>query len=327
MPLAARSTLGATLLRGLAAGAVAGLITGLAALLFAEPTVAAAIALEPAGGEELLSRATQKTGLVLGLVLVGLALGALFALVYRAVPDDVRAGPWERSLVLALAGFTALHLVAFVRFPANPPGVGDEATLDERTSAYFMCLALGVLVVSGAFVGLRAMARRRPAVAAAERGVAGGCWSSASSTGCSRPRRRSVTSPPVSSGTSGSGPWPCRSCCTDCSARSSGGSHNEQRKDRAPVLHSARSGDLRDGGPTPALDGVRGAVAGADRLLRSRRAGRAGGHPAVQLMGSLDGVLELEVDGRAVRTTSVTIPAGARHSVRSVTASCRQPHG
>lgn len=160
MSLAARSTLRATLLRGLVAGAIAGLTTGLAALLFAEPTVAAAIALEPTDGKELLSRATQKAGLVLGLMLVGLALGALFALVYRGLPDDLRARPWQRALTLALAAFTALHLVAFLRYPANPPGVGDESTLDDRTSAYFLCLALGVAVVSGAFLGLRALARR-----------------------------------------------------------------------------------------------------------------------------------------------------------------------
>jgi len=155
----ARPPLTPTLLRGLLAGAVAGLITGLAALAFAEPTLDAAIALEQAGGEELFSRGTQKAGLVLGLVLVGLAIGALFALVYRVLPDDIRVRPWHRSLTLALAGFTALYLVAFLRYPANPPGIGDESTLDERTSAYFLCLALGVAVVGGGFGLSRALAR------------------------------------------------------------------------------------------------------------------------------------------------------------------------
>lgn len=148
------------LLRGLIAGAVAGLLTGLLALLLAEPTLEAAIALEPAGGEELFSRATQKAGLVLGLVLVGLALGALHALAYRVLPSDLRARPWTRSLALALGGFVALYLVPFLRYPANPPGVGDEGTLDSRTSAYFLCMALGLAVTSGAFAASRQLARR-----------------------------------------------------------------------------------------------------------------------------------------------------------------------
>ena len=150
----------APLLRGLLAGATAGLVTGLVALVVAEPTLAAAIALEPPGGDELFSRTTQKAGLVLGLVLVGLALGALFALAFRLLPSDLRARPWHRALALALGGFTALYLVPFLRYPANPPGVGDSTTLDTRTSAYLLCLALGVAVTCGAFAGARLLARR-----------------------------------------------------------------------------------------------------------------------------------------------------------------------
>lgn len=149
---------GRTLLRGLLAGSVAGLATGLVALVIAEPTIEAAIALEPAGGEELFSRTTQQLGLVLGLVLVGAALGLLFALAYRLVPAATR--PWHRSLLLALGGFTALYLVPFLRYPANPPGVGELSTLESRTSAYLLCIALGVAVVTGAYAAVRALDRR-----------------------------------------------------------------------------------------------------------------------------------------------------------------------
>ncbi|MBC7375104.1 MAG: CbtA family protein [Frankiales bacterium] len=148
----------ATLLRGLLAGAVAGLTTGLAGLVFAEPTLDAAIALETGGGGELFSRSTQQLGLVLGLVLVGAALGLLFGLAYRLVPAGTR--PWHRSLLLALGGFTALYLVPFLRYPANPPGVGDPSTLESRTSSYLLCVALGVAVVTGAYAAVRALDRR-----------------------------------------------------------------------------------------------------------------------------------------------------------------------
>lgn len=148
------------LLRGLLAGVAAGLLTGLVALLFAEPTLDAAIALEEAGADELFTRGEQKAGLVLGLVLVGLALGALLALAYRVLPDDLRARPWTRSLALAAGGFAAIYLVPFLRYPANPPGVGDESTLDARTSAYLLCIALGVAVLSASVAASRALARR-----------------------------------------------------------------------------------------------------------------------------------------------------------------------
>ncbi|MBC7374567.1 MAG: CbtA family protein [Frankiales bacterium] len=149
---------GTTLLRGLLAGAGAGLATGLVGLVFAEPTLDAAIALETGGGDELFSRGTQQFGLVLGLVLVGAALGLLFGLAYRLVPAETR--PWHRSLLLALGGFTALYLVPFLRYPANPPGVGDLSTLESRTSSYLLCIALGLAVVTGSYAAVRALDRR-----------------------------------------------------------------------------------------------------------------------------------------------------------------------
>ena len=145
--------------RGLSAGAFAGLTTGLLGLLFAEPTLEMAIALEPAGGAELFGRSTQQAGLVLGLVLVGLALGALFALAYRVLPADLTSPPWARSLGLALGGFTALYLVPFLRYPANPPGIGDESTLNSRTSTYLLCIALGLVVTTGGLAFSRVLAR------------------------------------------------------------------------------------------------------------------------------------------------------------------------
>ncbi len=152
------ASVGTTLLRGLLAGAVAGLTTGLAGVVFAEPTLDAAIALETGNGDTLFSRDTQQVGLVVGLILVGAALGLLFGLAYRLVPAGTR--PWHRSLLLALGAFTALYLVPFLRYPANPPGVGDLSTLESRTSSYLLAVALGVAVVSGAYAAVRALDRR-----------------------------------------------------------------------------------------------------------------------------------------------------------------------
>ena len=149
--------------RGLAAGGLAGLVSGLFSLLLAEPLMDRAIRLEEeraqhehaghgGGGhahaaEELFSRGTQHAGLVVTAVIVGLALGVFFALVYALAHrhDPLRHRPWERALTLAGAGFLALSLLPGLRYPANPPGVGDAGTVTDRQFMWLGALAVGVL--------------------------------------------------------------------------------------------------------------------------------------------------------------------------------------
>jgi hypothetical protein len=141
--------------RGAAAGAGAGLLTSVAAYLWLEPVLSRAIALEgPSDGEGPVSRETQKLlGMPAGFLLVGLALGLLFAAVYRALPAAGTA--WQRSTALAAGGFVALALIPQLRYPANPPGVGDPDTIAGRTGSYLLAVALGVAVVAGCALALR----------------------------------------------------------------------------------------------------------------------------------------------------------------------------
>ena len=143
--------------RGALAGAGAGLVTSVAALFLLEPVLDAAVALE-GGGAGPVSRWTQTyVGMPAGFVLTGAALGLLFGLAYRVLPS--RAEPWRRSLSLALGAFLALALVPQLRYPANPPGVGNPATIGLRTSSFLLAVALGVSVVAAAYGGLRALDR------------------------------------------------------------------------------------------------------------------------------------------------------------------------
>jgi hypothetical protein len=160
--------------RGAVSGAVAGLLTSVAAYFFLEPTLTAAIALEgPSDGEGPVSRETQKLlGMPLGFLFAGLALGLLFAVAYRVLPS--RAEPWQRSLGLAAGGFAALALIPQLRYPANPPGVGDPETIAGRTSGYLLAVALGVLVVSGSYAAARALRARGVSVPVRQSAVAVG---------------------------------------------------------------------------------------------------------------------------------------------------------
>lgn len=144
--------------RGAMAGAIAGLVSSVWSIVLVEPVLERALALEGAG-EGPVSRPVQRfVGLPAGTVLVGVALGLLFALVYRAVP--ARVGPWTRSLAIALGGFLGVVLVPQLVYPGNPPGVGSPATIGERTGSYLAAVVLGVTVVVAAYVTLREFARR-----------------------------------------------------------------------------------------------------------------------------------------------------------------------
>lgn len=157
--------------RGLVAGGLAGLASGLFSLLLAEPLMDRAIRLEEkrsqaeeaahghqhggaAEAEELFTRGTQHFGLVVTAVVVGLSVGVFFALAHalvqrvQRVPSPSPDGggrPWERGLLLACAGFLALSLLPALRYPANPPGVGDSGTVSERQALWLAALAIGVL--------------------------------------------------------------------------------------------------------------------------------------------------------------------------------------
>lgn len=139
--------------RGAASGAAAGLLTATVAFLWLEPVLRRAVALEDTGGDALVSRTLQeRLGAPLGFVVVGVAFGLLLAAVDRVL----RAGgrPWSRSLLLTGALFAGLVAFPQLRYPANPPGVGDPDTIGARTGDYLAALVVGVLLV--AIVGLAA---------------------------------------------------------------------------------------------------------------------------------------------------------------------------
>ena len=146
------------LLRGVGAGALAGLVPAVFNLLLTERVLDRAIAIEGAG-DGPVSRHTQKYfGGPAGQILFGISMGLLFALAYRFVPSTATA--WRRAIGLALGMYLVVALIPQLRYPANPPGVGDPDTIETRTSAYLLMYALGLVVVPGAYAALRALARR-----------------------------------------------------------------------------------------------------------------------------------------------------------------------
>jgi hypothetical protein len=65
-----------------------------------------------------------------------------------------------RTLVLAGSSFWAAALLPFLKYPANPPGVGDPSTIDFRQHIYLGMLVGAIVVVALAFGAQRAASAR-----------------------------------------------------------------------------------------------------------------------------------------------------------------------
>ncbi|MFE6095997.1 CbtA family protein [Streptomyces massasporeus] len=154
----------ALLVRGMLAGLCAGVLAFVFAYLVGEGPVDAAIAFEEAGshhaggGEELVSRSMQSTaGLATGVLVFGVAVGGIAALAFCFALGRIgRFGARATAALTALAAFLTVCLVPTLKYPANPPAVGDPATLDQRTALYFLMIALSVLLgIAAVLLGRR----------------------------------------------------------------------------------------------------------------------------------------------------------------------------
>lgn len=154
-----------SLRRGALAGLLAGLLTAAYGFLLAEPLMDRAVDLEAAraaaaGGTstEVFSRTTQHFGFLGAAIVVGIALGVLYGVVARLLP--AAQDPWRRALQLGGAGFFAVSFVPFVRYPGNPPGVGDSGTIDTRTSLFEVAIVIGLVGVCFAALIVRSLRER-----------------------------------------------------------------------------------------------------------------------------------------------------------------------
>ena len=151
------------LVRGMLSGLVAGLLALVFAYLFGEPSVASAIDLESAvPGEtpepELVSRTVQSTiGLATAVVVYAVAFGGLFSLAFAVAYGRVgRLSARATAAVLALGGYLVVFVVPFLKYPANPPAVGNHDTISQRTGLYLaMVVASVLLAVAAIYLGRR----------------------------------------------------------------------------------------------------------------------------------------------------------------------------
>jgi len=178
---------GTLLLRGMLLGIVAGLFCFSFLKVVGEPQVDRAIAFEtkideakaraaaqaliakglPAPKEEpepeLVSRQVQAgIGLFAGVIVYNVAFGGLFGLAFCLAYG--RMGdfdPRTTAALLAALGLVAVYIVPNLKYPANPPGVGDTATIGTRTALYFSMIAISLAANSATRHRARARSRLR----------------------------------------------------------------------------------------------------------------------------------------------------------------------
>jgi hypothetical protein len=161
--------MGTFLVRGMLVGLFGAVLAFGFARTAGEPAVNSAIAFEEqeatAAGEvaepEEVSRDVQSgIGLAVGLAITGVALGGFFAIGFAFAYGRLGAlGARGTALAVGGLGFLAVYVVPFLKYPANPPAVGNPDTLNERTYLYFTMMAVSLLAMVLAVVVAR---RLRP---------------------------------------------------------------------------------------------------------------------------------------------------------------------
>ncbi|HVQ93126.1 MAG TPA: CbtA family protein [Mycobacteriales bacterium] len=156
------------LVRGMLVGAVAGVLAFLFGKLVGEGPIDAAIAFEYAhqapgtDDPEIVSRTIQSTlGLGVAVLIYGSALGGIFGLLFAFAYGRLgRLGARPIALLVAIFGLVAVYLVPFLKYPANPPSVGEPDTIAHRSQLYFSMIVISVAAAIAAIVlGRRLLAR------------------------------------------------------------------------------------------------------------------------------------------------------------------------
>lgn len=157
------------IIRGVLVGALGGLFAFVFARIFAEPVTGRAIDYESGrdaakdalhaaagmpmemGGPDLFSRTVQaNVGAGFGMVLFGVAMGAIFAVVYCVAMGRVgKISPRNLALLIAGCLFLGFYLVPFLKYPANPPSIGHPETIKERGGLYLLMVLCSLLFLVG----------------------------------------------------------------------------------------------------------------------------------------------------------------------------------
>jgi predicted cobalt transporter CbtA len=137
----------------LLAGAIAGTILGVMNQLAVEPYIEHAIELEMQNtaqsgqvinpAEFAAYRFWQKGGEIAAGTILGLSIGSLYGIVFAYTRGSVPgSNNKKKALIVASIMWFVLFLMPALKYPANPPAVGNPETIYYRQSLYIAFLAI-----------------------------------------------------------------------------------------------------------------------------------------------------------------------------------------
>ena len=103
----------------------------------------------------LTSLGGQRIGMSVGLAVIGILYAAIFTGLYHLMRNATPGwSPWSWAAVAALLGFWGVSLYTQIKFPLNPPGIGDEGTLLARQGFQFLFIAVSTVSVALVIYGV-----------------------------------------------------------------------------------------------------------------------------------------------------------------------------
>ena len=164
----------------LVSGFVAGVIHGTVNLVIVEPYLDEAIEIEnqnlfatglaedtPQFWAEYSSyRDWQKSGQLLAGGILGMSIGALFGIVFAYSRNSLPKGhTLKKTFVLAAIMWLTIFIIPFLKYPANPPTVGDVDTVVLRSILYLSFIAISGFSAVGFFILYKKLQNKKKVLA------------------------------------------------------------------------------------------------------------------------------------------------------------------
>lgn len=161
----------------ISSGFLAGLVHGLVNVALVEPYLDAAIGIEnqrmfaegqakdtPQFWKQYTDyRTWQKEGSIIAGAILGTATGGLFGLVFAYSRNSLPSqNDIKKALVLAAIMWAVLYFIPFLKYPANPPTVGEPDSITLRASTYAIFVASSGLGALGFAILYKKLHSKKP---------------------------------------------------------------------------------------------------------------------------------------------------------------------
>lgn len=170
---------GRVIWRGAVAGLIAGVLGFVFSRIYAESIVDKAIDYEEgrgavldalreaaglpteAEGPEIFDRSFQSSvGIASGVIAVAIAMALLVAVAFIILHGRVNVRPQVLAWSIAGFGFLGIFLLPFAKYPANPPAIGHDFTIETRGQLYLGMVVISLALLAGTVFLARYLAKR-----------------------------------------------------------------------------------------------------------------------------------------------------------------------